>query len=109
MQIERTGIVLLPNNRRVVVRPFDPPGDDRKLRVIARRCSLSEAEVDALLQDVLHEFHGRHPRPREFFLRRFGEVDRHVLMDTPFSENRRLLIGAYFTQEILAARIGRPV
>jgi predicted GH43/DUF377 family glycosyl hydrolase len=99
MQIERTGIVLSPNNRRVVFRPFEPPGADRKLRVIARLATLSEAEVDALLQDVLKEFHGRHQRPREFFLRRFEAVRRHLLTDTPLSDNRRLLIGAYFTQE----------
>jgi len=99
MQIERTGIVLSPNNRRVVFRPFEPPGDDRKLHVIARLATLSETEVDALLQDVLEEFHGRHQRPREFFLRRFEAVRRHLLTDTPLSENRQLLIGAYFTQE----------
>jgi predicted GH43/DUF377 family glycosyl hydrolase len=99
MQIERTGIVLSPNNRRVVFRPFEPPGDDRKLRVIARLATLPEAEVDALLKDVLEEFHGRHQRPREFFLGRFEAVRRHLLTDTPLSENRRLLIGAYFTQE----------
>jgi len=99
MQIERTGIVLSPNNRRVVFRPFEPPGDDRKLRVIARLATLPEAEVDALLKDVLEEFHGRHQRPREFFLGRFEALRRHLLTDTPLSENRRLLIGAYFTQE----------
>ena len=99
MQIERTEIVLSPNNRRVVFRPFEPPSDDRKLRIIARLATLSEAEVDSLLQDVLEEFHGRHQRPREFFLQRFEAVRRHLLTDTPLSENRRLLIGAYFTQE----------
>ena len=99
MQIERTGIVLSPNNRRVVFRPFEPPSDDRKLRIIARLSTLSEAEVDALLKDVFEEFHGRHQKPREFFLRRFEAVRRHLLTDTPLSENRQLLIGAYFTQE----------
>ena len=99
MQIERTNIVLSPNNRRVVFRPFDPHSDDRTLRIIARLATLSEAEVDSLLQDVLEEFHGRHQKPREFFLQRFESVRRHLLTDTPLSENRRLLIGAYFTQE----------
>lgn len=99
MQIERTGIVLSPNNKRVVFRPFEPPGDDRKLRVIARLTTLPEADVDALLQDVLEEFHGRHQRPREFFLGRFEAMRRYLLTDTPLTENRRLLIGAYFTQE----------
>lgn len=99
MQIERTEIVLSPNNRRVVFRPFEPPSDDRKLRIIARVTTLSEAEVDSLLEDVFKEFHGRHQKPREFFLKRFEAVRRHLLTDTPLSENRRLLIGAYFTQE----------
>jgi predicted GH43/DUF377 family glycosyl hydrolase len=99
MQLERTGIVISPNNRRVVLRNFDPPGDDRRLRIIARLSTLSEIEVDQLLQHVLREFHGRHQKPREFFMRRFEAVRRHVLTDTPLSDNRRLLIGAYFTQE----------
>lgn len=99
MQLERTGIVLSPNNKRVVFRPFDPPGDERKLRIIARLSTLSEAEVDTLLQEVFEEFHGRHQRPKEYFLRRFEAMRRHLLTDAEVSENRRLLIGAYFTQE----------
>jgi predicted GH43/DUF377 family glycosyl hydrolase len=99
MRIERTGIVLSPNNRRVVFRPFEPPSDDRALRIIARLATLSEAEIDSLLKDVLEEFHGRHQRPKEFFLRRFEAVRHHLLTDALLSENRRLLIGAYFTQE----------
>lgn len=99
MQLERTGIVISPNNRRVVLRSFDPPGDDRKLRIIARLSTLSEIEVDQLLQHVLQEFHGRHQKPREFFMWRFEAVRGHVLTDAPLTDNRRLLIGAYFTQE----------
>lgn len=99
MQIERTGIVLSPSNKRVVLRPFEPPGNERKLRIIARLSTLSEAEVDELLGNVLEEFHGRHQKPREFFLKRFEKLRGHLLTDTPLSENRRLLIGAYFTQE----------
>jgi predicted GH43/DUF377 family glycosyl hydrolase len=82
-----------------VLRPFHPPGDARKLRIIARVSTLSEAEVDATLQKVLEEFHGRHQKPREFFLKRFEAMRGHLLTDTPLSENRRLLIGSYFTQE----------
>jgi len=99
MQIERTDILLSPNNKRVVFRPFEPPGDGRKLRIIARLVTLSEAEVDSLLQQVLEEFHGRHQRPRQFFEKQFEAVRRYLFTDTPLSENRRLLIGAYFTQE----------
>ena len=99
MPLERTRIVISPSNRRVVLRPFHPPGDDRKLRVIARVSTLTEPQVDAQLDQVLEEFHGRHQRPREFFLRRFDQIRCHLLTDAPLSENRQLLLGAYFTQE----------
>ena len=99
VQIKRTGIVLSPNKQRVVLRPFQPPGDDRVLRVIGRVCTLSEHEVDNQLAHVLEEFHGRHQKPKAFFERRFQELRHHLLTDTPLSENRRLLLGAYFTQE----------
>jgi len=99
MQIKRTGIVLSPNKERVILRPFQPPGDDRVLRVIARVSTLSEQEVDNQLAHVLEEFHERHQAPKTFFEGRFLELRRHLLTDTPLSENRRLLLGAYFTQE----------
>lgn len=99
MQLERTGIVLSPNSRRVVLRSFEPASEQRKLKIIARLSTLSEVEVDQLLQQVLEEFHGRHQKPREFFLQRFEAVRGYVLTDASLTENRRLLIGAYFTQE----------
>src|SRR4029077_16223660 len=38
-------------------------------------------------------------RTRHFFLHRFEQLRRHLLTDQNPSENRRMLIGAYFTQE----------
>tara|TARA_A100001391_G_scaffold199160_1_gene181736 strand:- start:3433 stop:4881 length:1449 start_codon:yes stop_codon:yes gene_type:complete len=99
MQINRTGLVLSPSKQRVVLRPFQPPGNERVLRVIARVSTLSEREVDILLERVLTEFHGRHQKPKEFFRRRFEDMRQHLLTDTPLSENRTMLLGAYFTQE----------
>ncbi|EMI28592.1 glycoside hydrolase family 130 protein [Rhodopirellula europaea] len=99
MPIKRTGIVLSPNSQRVVLRPFQPPGDDRVLRIIGRVCTLSELEVSQQIALVLEEFHGRHQKPKAYFERRFRDLKHHLLTDTPMSENRRLLLGAYFTQE----------
>ena len=99
MPLKRTGIVLSPNNRRVVLRPFVPPGDDRILRIIARISTLSKDEVDAQLHHVLEEFHGRHQRPRKFFAGQYEAMRRHLPTDTTLSKNRQLLLGAYFTQE----------
>ncbi len=99
MLVKRTGIVISPNNRRVVLRPFEMPNANRKLRIIARVSTLSEDEVDAQLSYVLKEFHGRHQRPREFFLRRYEAIRHSLLTDAPLTESRQLLLGAYFTQE----------
>jgi predicted GH43/DUF377 family glycosyl hydrolase len=99
LKARRTGIVLKPNNSRVVIRPFEPTSPQRIERILARLMALTEPEVDALLHDVMSEFHNRHQRTRHFFLHRFQQVKEHLLTDSALSENRRMLIGAYFTQE----------
>ncbi|MEO2090482.1 MAG: glycoside hydrolase family 130 protein, partial [Gemmataceae bacterium] len=68
-------------------------------RIIARVSALSEPDVDSLLDKVMQEFRGRHPRTREFFHHRFEQVRKHLLTDQPLGESRRLLIGSYFTSE----------
>lgn len=99
MKVQRTGIILKPTNSRVVIRPFEPPSEVRIERILARVASLSDEEVDGLLEKVMREFRDRHQRIREFFLHRFERVRQHLLTDHLMSDNRRLLIGSYFTQE----------
>jgi predicted GH43/DUF377 family glycosyl hydrolase len=99
LKVRRTGIVMKPNNSRVVIRPFEPASDQRIERIIARIVSLSEIEVDLLLDDVMREFHSRHQRTRHFFLHRFEQLKKYLLTDQVLAENRRMLIGAFFTQE----------
>ncbi|MCI0460218.1 MAG: glycoside hydrolase family 130 protein [Gemmataceae bacterium] len=99
MDVKRTGIILKPTNSRVVIRPFEVANENRVEKIIARVLSLSERAVECLLEKVMREFRERHQRTREFFLHRFEQVRKHLLTDQPLSESRRLLIGAYFTQE----------
>ena len=111
MDVKRTGIILKPSNSRVVIRPFEPTSENRFEKIIARVSSLSEQEVERLLEDVMREFRERHQRTREFFLHRFEQVRHHLLTDQPISESRRLLIGSYFTQEyaLESAALFNPV
>ncbi|MGO9597882.1 MAG: glycoside hydrolase family 130 protein [Isosphaeraceae bacterium] len=95
----RTGIVLRPNNSRVVIRPFEPSSEHQVERILGRVASLSEAEVDLHLEDVMQDFRDRHQKTRQFFLKRFHQIRCYLLTDQPLSENRKLLMGAYFTQE----------
>jgi predicted GH43/DUF377 family glycosyl hydrolase len=99
MNVTRTGIMLRANASRVLFRPFNPFGVDRPLRLIARVLALREPEVAAMLKDVLEEFDSRHQRVRKFFMKRFAGIEDLVPTDRPLTEDRKLLIGAYFTHE----------
>jgi predicted GH43/DUF377 family glycosyl hydrolase len=99
MDVKRTGILLKPTNSRVVIRPFEVAGANRMEKILGRVAALSDAEVETLLAGVLREFRERHQRTREFFLHRFEQVRKYLLTDQPLSENRKLLMGSYFTQE----------
>jgi len=71
----------------------------RAAKIISRVMALDNDQVDNELGIVMREFHGRHLNAHRFFLRRFAEVREHLLTDSEQSENRCLLIGAYFTME----------
>ena len=99
MNITRTGIVLKPDVSRVLFRPFSFVGDQRPLRILARVLALPEAEVVEMLARVLAEFKTRHQRLLDYFHTRYDFV-RHLLpTDQALSDERKLLIGAYFTHE----------
>lgn len=99
VKVKRTGIVLKPNNHRVVIRPFEPTDPHRFERIIARVQSLSEAQVEEILGEVMREFRDRHHKILQFFLYRFEQVKGFLLTDLNLTESRRSLIGAFFTQE----------
>jgi predicted GH43/DUF377 family glycosyl hydrolase len=107
--VKRTGVVLHPDRRRVLLRPFllahDSPGStpgsarERALRICDGVMALPESEVGALWKEVQAEFSGRHAKPRQFLQRRFDYVRALLPAGQTFSEERALLLGAYFTHE----------
>ncbi len=99
LKVRRTGIVLKPNNSRVVIRPFEPASEQRIERIIARVMSLAEPDVEILLDDVMREFHSRHQKPAIFFSTGLISSRNTCSPTNLCRENRRMLIGAYFTQE----------
>jgi predicted GH43/DUF377 family glycosyl hydrolase len=95
----RTGIVLRPDCKRVFFRPFNLANRERVLKIIARVMDLSEVAAVAESANVMLAFDERHHKLRGYFLRRFEQVRDLLITDEPMSEARRLLLGAYFTQE----------
>ena len=99
IQVNRTALVLQPDQSRVLLRPFAPGDSQRAGRVIARIMSLSEEQVGHLLEDVSAEFSQRHQQIRRMFLERFEQVREQHVKDKDLSEERRMLIGSYFLAE----------
>ncbi len=99
MNITRTGIVLKSDAARVLFRPFKPFGEERPLRILSRVLALPENEVGEMLTQVLAEFKTRHQRLHDYFIMRYNDVKHLIPTDQPLSEDRKLLIGAYFTHE----------
>lgn len=100
ISVKRTDLLIKPDRSRVLFRPFAPSGGDlRAMKIVARVMILTEDEVNLLFEQVMTEFRDRHQKWRSFFQTRFEQVRHLALTDAVLSENRQLLIGAYFTQE----------
>lgn len=109
VHLKRTEVVLHPDRTRVLLRPFllsnEPPGAlpgaplQRALRICASVTALPEGEVRALWKEVEAEFGGRHTKTHRFLLSRFEQVRPLLKGAQGFSEERSLLLGAYFSHE----------
>jgi ABC-type Na+ transport system ATPase subunit NatA len=74
MKAIRTGILIKPDYKRVLYRPFTILSEERIIKIIGRIMTLSEKEVKKELKDVMTEFEERHQRLRSFFLNRFEQM-----------------------------------
>ena len=114
--VTQTSVRLESDASRVITKHFAPGDDltvagrDRVDRILARIFSMSDAEVSATLATTEERFAGRHADLREVFEARYRTIIRHAAeMDEP-SQERRLLVGAYFTHEysVEAAALTNP-
>jgi len=97
--VTRSDLVLHPDRTRVLARPFHPSNRQRAANIGAMVMALSESEVASLLQQVEAEFGDRHVKIREFLRRRFEQVRPWLRSGPGLSDERQLLLGAYFTHE----------
>ncbi len=102
--IKRTSHRLLHDPGRVIAKPY-LPGEEiftdtgtRAGLLMGRILALPEDEVARVLAETIGRFAGRHRRFEALLERHFALVA-HRLRDVALSRERRLLIGAYFTNE----------
>ena len=98
-KVHRTKLILHSDHKRVLIRPLNIVTEERAVKICARVMVMPEGQVVALLKEVLAEFDERHVKIREFLRRRFEHVRPWLPLDQKLSEERELLIGAYFTHE----------
>jgi predicted GH43/DUF377 family glycosyl hydrolase len=96
---------LLPDARRVIAKPY-LPGDDgvvggesRAGLLLGRVLAIPEAQVSALLAQVLTDFSTRHRDFEAVLEHHFDLVAHHLSEGVALTLERRRLIGAYFTHE----------
>ena len=99
MKVHPTGILLRPDNKRVVVRPFVPINPVRVEHIISRALALSDQETEKQLSSVRADFSERHINLSKSWLRNFEKVRGNVQDSETISEERRLFIGALFSGE----------
>lgn len=96
--VERLPVRLLSDDKRVITRLLVL--NQRRIRsVLERILALPEAQIPALLERTEAKFGVTHPYLRGTFLHHQAMIREQVGMPSGLSEQRRLLIGAYFTME----------
>lgn len=99
MRVKRTGIILKPDQTKVILKPFEQVDKNRIPKFIGRVLRLTENEVTGENEKIKKLFILRHKRMEQFFRKRFEAIKKYQIGSDPISEARKQLIGSYFTCE----------
>lgn len=99
MKAVKTGSVIKPDSRRVILKPFEPGDKSRITKIFNRISAMSENEVSKEYDKVKELFSHRHKRTEELFLKRFEDLKKYSGSEFGNSMERKLLAGSYFVSE----------
>ena len=106
--LQRQSVLLRPDPKRVIVRPFKPSVEPRNLmptdksranHIVDRVMALDKSQCSALLTDTLENFQGRHRNLLAIFEQRAHEMEEVLRSHQDFTSTQKQLIGAYFLNE----------
>jgi predicted GH43/DUF377 family glycosyl hydrolase len=97
--IKNTGIVIAPDNERVIIRPYIPADQSRIPRIVSRVMDLDKHAAEEELRKTMRDFSARHHDFNTILERQFEIVRAYMPSDFAPSKTHRLLIGAYFIGE----------
>lgn len=96
--VKRNRIKIVRNTSRVITRAHIPD-ITRIPKIIDRVMNLTEESAEDLLQHINLHFIKRHKNIESIFTRNFSKVLRYIDQESPLSNTKKLLIGAFFTME----------
>ena len=99
MNVTRLPVRLGPDPRRVIARSFVPGGPARIRAIIERVQALPDAEVSSMLAALVTDYRQRHKDIRGIFRQNYATAIAMGGLTADANEERRLLLGAYFTNE----------
>jgi len=99
LNVIRKEIRFKSESSRVITKFYLPGGEKRTSNIVNRVLNLTEEEISRVFKEVLVGFSRRHKNILQIFNKNFKEVERFIPKDIHLSDERRCLIGAYFTHE----------
>lgn len=99
LDIRRLEKKFKPNYSRVIIQPHVPKNNDRIKSIINRVLSLSEEKVEEVLERVIRNFSDRHKDIWDAFENHYNEIKHFIPKNAKISNERRALLGAYFSSE----------
>lgn len=92
-----------PDPKRVIVRFFMPGGESRAKKIINRVIGMKPDDATQVLNQTLRDFSNRHRNITKIFYQHYERItflfDELGHNELHISDERKLLIGAYFTHE----------
>ncbi len=99
MNVKRLHLSLKNDVRRVLLRPFYPTTEERTGKILQRILALNEKVAQDELRRILDRFEERHRDLKSFYLKRFEDLRKYLDSEHELTEQRKMLIGAYFSLE----------
>ena len=102
VKVTRKDMKFIPDPTRVIAR-FTSYSESNDIRIIKNVLSMSEQDVDIAVNQVLRGYAKRHRNISNIFEKHFKKLKNsfeieNIIPDS-LNQNRRLLIGSYFTME----------
>jgi predicted GH43/DUF377 family glycosyl hydrolase len=98
MSLERLPVRISPDPRRVIAQYFKLT-PDRTKRVVEKITLLSNEETAIQLEEMKRHFGNRHKNLEEVILSNYTKVCGRITHDLKITDEKKKLIGAYFTKE----------